>query len=262
MKTCIILSAILMVTSASVMILESRIIGGRKASPGEFPYQAFLAITYPHGQSWCGASIIDANWVLTATHCTASALQIDVVAGSLDIEDFDSTVQRIPASQIINHDQYNPVNLNNDITLIRLQWPLKLNNFVYPIKLVARNDFGRSYEEQRRVVASGWGKMSEYGGYPDELRFVKMHIENIEKCKDHYSTDVINEGVFCTNTDDGYSTTCDGDSGGPLASTDSGRLIGITSFVSGGGCNTGAPGGFTKIEYHLDWIKYHTGLDV
>ncbi|XP_023218223.1 trypsin-1-like [Centruroides sculpturatus] len=48
-----------------------RIVGGRKALPGEFPWQVSLQRnTWFFGSSHiCGGSVLNENWVLTAAHC-------------------------------------------------------------------------------------------------------------------------------------------------------------------------------------------------
>ncbi|KAK3592610.1 hypothetical protein CHS0354_008145 [Potamilus streckersoni] len=54
-----------------------------------------------------------------------------------------------------------------------------------------------------------------------------------------------------------------GDSGGPLVCRNKhGRfqLLGITSFVSHGGCTMEAPAGYQLVHPYLDWIRYVTGL--
>ena len=46
---------------------ETRIVGGTKARPGDWPWQAMLRS--PRGWSFCGGTLIAPQWVLTASHC-------------------------------------------------------------------------------------------------------------------------------------------------------------------------------------------------
>ena len=52
-------------------------------------------------------------------------------------------------------------------------------------------------------------------------------------------------------------STCNGDSGGPLACKNSGKFYvqGATSFGSGAGC-TAEPTVFTRVAEFADWIRY------
>lgn len=51
-----------------------------------------------------------------------------------------------------------------------------------------------------------------------------------------------------------------GDSGSPLVHQYSRELIGIASFISGHGCESGAPQAFTKVYKYQNWIADVTGL--
>ena len=46
--------------------INSRIVGGQDAAEAAFPYQVSLQ---NYGSHFCGGSILNENWILTAGHC-------------------------------------------------------------------------------------------------------------------------------------------------------------------------------------------------
>ncbi|KAL5292140.1 hypothetical protein ACFFRR_011138 [Megaselia abdita] len=191
------------------------------------------------------------------------AKKVTVYAGTLNVNKLDSTAQTkivTNPADIKIHAKYNPSTLNNDISVIRLPSPLALNNHVWPVPLVSRSEVGNSFEGQK-AIASGWGKIADStNSITNELRFVDLVIENQQTCMSYYIAGLVTDGVVCTNTASGLTSTCNGDSGGPLVSKSTRRLIGVTSFVSARGCESGGPAGFTRVTSYLDWIKQYTGL--
>lgn len=46
--------------------LNTKIVGGQDATPGSWPWQVSLQT---NGFHFCGGSLINSGWVLTAAHC-------------------------------------------------------------------------------------------------------------------------------------------------------------------------------------------------
>merc|ERR1712130_910385 len=60
---------------------------------------------------------------------------------------------------------------------------------------------------------------------------------------------------------------CNGDSGGTLniRQSEGGNKwtqVGVTSFVSSAGCESGNPHGFSRVAEHLQWVETVTGLSL
>ena len=47
----------------------SRIVGGTDAQPGSWPWQVLLDTKAFPGPVWCGGSILNRYWIVTAAHC-------------------------------------------------------------------------------------------------------------------------------------------------------------------------------------------------
>merc|ERR1712110_90048 len=118
------------------------------------------------------------------------------------------------------------------------------------------------FTDQMSLV-SGWGRPSDSSsGISEVLRFVDdRRVMSQSECENYWGN--LNEGVVCIDTTDGGGS-CNGDSGGPLSRYDLDRSryeqIGIVSFGSTLGCESGAPAGFTEVSKYINWISSVTGI--
>ncbi|XP_020799849.1 trypsin-4 [Drosophila serrata] len=235
---------------------DSRIVNGRDATEGEFPYQLSLRRQTVH---ICGASILSGNWAITAAHCIDGhenqPREFTLRQGSVQ-RATGGTVQ--PLKSIHKHPAYDRADMNFDVALLRtadgaLNYPL---GKVAPIRLPA---VGEAIADSLPAVVSGWGHMSTTNPVLSSvLKSTTVLTVNQEKChNDLRNHGGVTEAMFCAaarNTD-----ACQGDSGGPISSQ--GTLIGIVSW--GVGCaDPYYPGVYTRLAHPTirRWIRLLTKL--
>lgn len=109
-------------------------LGGTNALPGEFPHQAQLEYL---GHHLCGASVISSILILTAAHCVVNkrSESLKVVAGRVELNSQNESVNRRDVRMIFIHDNYNKLTHDHDIALLLLSHELQFNRLTRPILL-------------------------------------------------------------------------------------------------------------------------------
>ncbi|XP_043063731.1 serine protease 1-like [Drosophila ficusphila] len=238
-----------------VASINGRITNGRNAVADQFPYQVGLSFTGSEGSWWCGGSIIDNSWVLTAAHCTSGASSVTIYYGAT-VRTSPQFTQTLSSSSFIQHANYISLTVRNDISLIKTP-SVTFSASVNKIALPAIASSYSSYVGQT-AVASGWGLTSDSAtAVARNLQYTDLTVIENSVCQKSFSSLIVTSRVICVATPKGTST-CQGDSGGPLALD--GTLIGITSFGSPDGCEVGEPAAFTRVTSYLDWIKENSGV--
>ncbi|KAM3872117.1 trypsin [Diretmus argenteus] len=228
--------------------IQGRIVGGHLPSPHSIKY--IVSIQTTRGQHFCGGSLINKYWVLTAAHCNIGVDRMMIVAGDHSLSSYEGTEQFFIPHRLIPHPQYNSVTNNNDIMLIKLRAPVFLNGYV-AIAPLPRQSAGVA--EGRVCRVSGWGFTSSGGGsIPSSLRTVKLPIIATERCNSSESFNgSITANMLCAGYSTGGKDACKGDSGGPLVCE--GRVYGLVSW--GRGCaDAKYPGVYTAVSMYRKWI--------
>jgi len=217
-----------------------KIIGGEDATPGQFPFQVSIQITPIFGDTYhsCGGVILNPTHIATAAHCVEGRVlnQVSVLAGAHNMKVNEPTQQRRYPKRLIWHDFFDSELLNHDCAVITVTEPFQINEWVQPLRLAeAGYDATGS-----NCTNSGWGNANPSGGtpviIPDALQFVTLEAIPQENCTAAYiGESPVDETMVCARglTDDSYTGSCNGDSGGPLICMDPNEqpfLMGLVSW--------------------------------
>ncbi|KAL7743638.1 hypothetical protein ACLKA6_019256 [Drosophila palustris] len=241
--------------------LQGRIISGKQATAGQFPWQVILK-----RDQWddllCGGSIISDSWVLTAGHCAYGRDSLYLVFGTIELN--DDNAQSMTSTKLFVHPNYND-KMNNDVALVQLPQQLIFSSKVQPIQLVSSSQSTNNYVGTLATIA-GFGLIDdEYLDYSQILLYAQVQIIANDKCLSIFGSSVVLASTMCAEGNAGTNmSTCSGDSGGPMITYNSstGRWvqIGINSFVAEDRCTTGLPSGYVRLTSFLDYIAETTGL--
>ncbi|KAJ8719735.1 hypothetical protein PYW08_011910 [Mythimna loreyi] len=241
---------------------ENRIVGGSVAANNAHPYFAGLLISLvgiTDRYSVCGSSLLSANRLVTAAHCwfdgRNQGSQIVVVLGT-NTPLTGGT--RITTTDIVLHANYNPVNINNDIAIIRLPTNVGFSDSIRPIALPSGIDLWMTFAGSWAVVA-GFGRTTDQAtSVSTVINQANVQVVNEVDCQGIYGPEFVTHSTICTSGRGGVGP-CIGDSGGPLVlNRNTGPiLIGVVSFVSGAGCQAGLPAAYARVTSFNNWILSH-----
>ncbi len=257
------------------------IVGGAAAPDGKYPWQVRLYSSDDDVVGFCGGSIIDEKWILTAAHCLLDTDAVVVGYGSND----RTKTTKIESEKIIVHPGY-IAGEKADVALVKLKTPIpnaKAIAYVDPAQDKSLLPDGAN------VVVTGWGAIWDFQAFnnavdvmagrrtvserkllndeelqaPRKLHEVDIQVIDPTECKSVYqSLNVpafsIGDTEICATGLTGGKDSCFGDSGGPLvvaADNDRGYAqVGIVSWGPQCG-NPLYPGVYTRVSSFSKWIK-------
>jgi secreted trypsin-like serine protease len=189
---------------------------------------------------YCGASVIGTRWLLTAAHCQVKEGEWAIINRS-NLQSVGGVKLRV--EHVYTHQQYNPNNHDNDISLLRLGGDI--SGGISPLVIGAPPVSGN-------VTTAGWGLTTENGKQSLQLREVTVPVVQYDQCKKSYSD--LTHNMVCAG--EPGKDSCQGDSGGPLFIDDVGgaKQVGIVSYGLGCG-RDGYPGVYTEVDHYQNWIN-------
>ncbi|XP_075970612.1 chymotrypsinogen 2 [Anticarsia gemmatalis] len=226
-----------------------RIIGGRPAPPGKWPWQ--VAVLNRYKEAFCGGTLVSLRWVVTAAHCVRKRLYVRLGEHDLLLRNHGELEMKV--TEAVIHPRYDPDTVVNDVAMLRLPVP-------------ARPDLGHGVAclppshqplpPHTSCVILGWGKKR-----PTDVHGTRVlheaQVSTIQQgvCRRSYWQYAITDDMVCAGR--GRRDSCAGDSGGPLLCKDRTMryfLQGITSF--GDGCGKrGKYGIYTRTAGYVTWIR-------
>ncbi|XP_022921220.1 serine protease filzig [Onthophagus taurus] len=250
------------------LVRSSRIVGGKEASYGEFPWQVLVRESTWLGlftKNKCGGVLISNRYVMTAAHCQPGFLaSLVAVFGEFDIS--GNKEEKVPLSRnikrVIVHRQYDPNTFANDLALLELDQPVIFDKHIIPICLPREGeDF-----TGRMATVTGWGRLKYGGGVPSILQEVQVPIMENEVCQTMFQTaghtKTIYGSFLCAGYANGQKDSCEGDSGGPLVLLRPDGKYQLAGTVSHGiKCAAPyLPGVYMRTSFYKPWIESITGV--
>lgn len=219
--------------------------------PGLLPFQVSLFL--PRNGHFCGGTLVEERWVLTAASCVAS-LRSDgpppfrVLAGATNL---NSGGQVLAVERAILHPDYDEMTGANDLALVRLvaDPPLRVGRAARPIPLPQAQAGGEG--AVGLAFASGFRSLED-GEIDASLTMDEVAVVDSARCSQATGLSV---GPDMVCVDNRMETPCLGVSGGPLFHGDPQRgfqLLGVAGWNEA--CLRGRHRLYARVSSHLDWI--------
>ena len=239
---------------------KPRVINGRPALPGEFPWMAALVASSVEDSTeaqFCGATLIAGKWLLTAAHCVSS------LYGSASPTDVEALVgiKRLPFGRgdrkkiigIVVNPSFNAVTLEHDFALLKLEESIP-GPYAQPAG-AADADF---YNTGVTATVTGWGQTDvSLPILPVDLLKGTMTALSDADCLSKLGRYFKPLTMLCAKPYDlaTGNDACYGDSGGPLVVTvgDYTKQVGVVSW--GFGCDMKTPGVFSEVRSEERFIQ-------
>lgn len=256
--------------NAELVTGNGNIIGGEAAESGAYPWMVGIIESDREDPFWaqyCGGTLIHAQWVLTAAHCTYESGQqvetdeIEVLIGRETLR--GTTGERVKVQQIIRHPSYKTSNGDADIALIKLAKP----SDIPPITMADRSMIDIDKSGAVGTIL-GWGRTTTNIRIND-LQQAQVPLVGAETCAAAYQVlgYKLTVNMLCAGYQAGGTDACSGDSGGPLIirsdqADERSEWIQVGVISWGKGCaQPNAYGVYAHVAQFKDWVDVQIALD-
>ncbi|XP_073914177.1 kallikrein-5 isoform X2 [Castor canadensis] len=220
---------------------SARIVNGSDCEKDAQPWQGALLLG--PNKLYCGAVLVNPQWLLTAAHCRKP-----VRLGHHSLSPLYETGQQMfQGIKSIPHPGYCHPRHSNDLMLVKLDKKIQNTHAVKPITISPHCP-----SVGTQCMVSGWGTTSSpQNNFPKVLQCLNITVLSEERCKKAYPGQ-IDQTMFCAGDEAGRDS-CQGDSGGPVVCN--GQLQGLVSWGDYPCAQPNRPGVYTKLCQFYKWIN-------
>lgn len=203
--------------------------------------------TFERTQQVCSGVLLSSQILLTAAHCVIDNQNIVAVLGQTNTSD---RAESISVYKWKIHPRYSRVTNQNDIALGILNFP-------------SRHMVGKYMNFSKKFIK---GKTRIYGWGIDQNEVDNGTLMSVlqndysasaKKYYPSFNSQTMIAGGYYHSKEKTFAGACNGDSGGPLLSSDGTNysLLGLVSYGSALGCDVKRPTVYTKVYYYLTFIS-------
>ena len=200
----------------------------------------------------CTGSLIRADIIITAAHCTFDKGFYWVKLGS---DTLDSDAPLLEVSGTWRDTRYSKKTITNDLGLLKLTRPV---TDVKPIAIPTTAQIAK-VKKLNKFKMYGWG-LDQNDEVAKFLRTANLDLQDAAAKRAYgsgFKPEIMLASGRYIKAERLYAGGCNGDSGGPLIGAVDGKqvLVGLTSWGSAQGCDRGKPTIFTRVTYYLNNIS-------
>ena len=200
----------------------------------------------------CTGSLIKADIIITAAHCTFDKGFYWVKLGS---DTLDSDAPLLEVSGTWRDTRYSKKTITNDLGLLKLTRPV---TDVKPVAIPTPAQIAK-VKKLNKFKMYGWG-LDQNDEVAKFLRTANLDLQDAAAKRAYgsgFKPEIMLASGRYIKAERLYAGGCNGDSGGPLIGVVDGKpvLVGLTSWGSAQGCDRGKPTIFTRVTYYLKNIS-------
>ena len=215
---------------------------GPSSDGEEFSSSIVMVLKSAKGRaSFCSATVIDTDVILTAAHCIAEPEQMVILLRRKAVPDVFLQVRSVQVHPLYNAQSITNRRVSIDLALLRVTIPAGISLLPLTMK------FDYQPRKASALIIAGFGQTNE------KDRKSEGHLRQTEiQIRDPLS-DIL---IWANGGAKAMTGACSGDSGGPIIDPISRQIIAVTAWASGS--QQSKCGSLTQgilLKPHVNWIR-------